>query len=76
MSTNHSLVAAEQARGAPASQIGGSVWYEAWVDKAAAAAMNERLSRLSDAELRHRGLSHYEARDHSKPSDPKTLTFW
>jgi len=92
MSTDHSLVAANQARGAPAFQIGGvirsiaariSVWCEAWADKAAAAAMYEQLSRLSDAELHHRGLSRatlardiYEACDYSKPSDPKTSTFW
>ena len=74
MSTDHSLVAAKQASGSPASC--GSVWYEAWADKSAAAARNERLSRLSDTELRHRGLSLYEACDHSKTSDPKTLTFW
>jgi hypothetical protein len=92
MSSDHSLVAAEQPSGSPAFQIGSlirsiaariSAWCEAWADTAAAAAMYEQLSRLSDAELHRRGLSRgtlardiCEACDHSKPSDPKTLTLW
>ena len=48
-----------------------------------AAATYQELARLSDAELRRRGLSRdtlardvCETLDRSKPEDPRTMLFW